>query len=395
MENPFNTNPFDVQSTDKLNELKNHYLKMELENKKLRDKIDESTEINQELVTDINKIQEENKILKKESFKIGEVTELLNGEVTVNVSTNNIEMILSFNENEHEIEIGDVVAFNDNNQIVNVFKDNFSSKILNMEVDTSPDVMYTDIGGLNNQIKEIREVIEYPIVKSDLIDEVGIDPPNGILLYGPPGTGKTIMAKAVANKTDSTFITINATELTSKYIGDGAKIIREVFNYARKNNPSIIFIDEIDAISSSRSKNNTGSSEINRTLVQLLTELDGFDESIGVIVIAATNRKDMIDSALLRPGRLDRLINIPRPDYEDKKEILKIHLKGVNIKNDVDVEEIASELGDVSGAEIESIITEAGMNAINRGDESISVNDFDSAILKVCNDKEEIHPAVY
>ena len=257
-------------------------------------------------------------------------------------------------------------------------------------IDEIPDLSYEDVGGLDDQIVEVRETVELPLLKPELFEQVGIDPPKGVLLYGPPGTGKTLVAKAVAHETEATFIRIIGSELVQKFIGEGARLVREVFAYARDNSPSILFIDELDAIGSKRLDIATsGDREVQRTLMQLLSELDGFSPRGDVKIIGATNRVDILDPALLRPGRFDRHIEVPLPDQEERLEILKIHSKTMNVDQKVDYDEICAKMTGASGADIRAVTQEAGMFAIRDRRTSVKSDDFLSGIEKVLGKKTE------
>lgn len=246
-----------------------------------------------------------------------------------------------------------------------------------MEVDERPKVRFSDVGGLHEQIRELREVVEMPLKNPELFSKIGIEPPKGVLLYGPPGCGKTLLAKAVAGEVNATFIRLAASELAQKFVGEGARIVREVFRLARRKAPAIVFIDELDAIGAKRVDIGTsGEREIHRTLSQLLVEIDGFDPLDKVKVMAATNRIDTIDPALLRPGRFDRLIHVPPPDERGRHEIFKVHTSRMALASDVDLLKLAKMTEGLCGADIKAICTEAGYNAIRRGSEKVSMEDF-------------------
>ena len=246
-----------------------------------------------------------------------------------------------------------------------------------MEVQERPQITFKDVGGLHEQIRELKEVVELPLKRPDLFSKLGIEPPKGVLLHGPPGCGKTLLAKAVASESSATFIRLAASELAQKFVGEGARVVREVFKLARRKAPAIIFIDEIDAIAAKRVDVGTsGEREIHRTLSQLLVELDGFDPLDKVKVIAATNRVDILDPAILRPGRFDRLIHVPPPDLRGRYEIFRIHTSRMALSADVDLWELARATEGLCGADIKSICTEAGYNAIRRGVEVVEMQDF-------------------
>ena len=246
-----------------------------------------------------------------------------------------------------------------------------------------PEVGWNDIGGLEEQKMEVREIVELPLSKPELFRKVGIQPPKGVLLHGPPGTGKTMLAKAVATATNSTFIEVIGSELVQKFIGDGAKLVKEIFQTARDRAPSIIFIDELDAIAAKRIDVGTsGEREVQRTFVQLLAELDGFKGLDNVKVIGSTNRKDILDPAILRPGRLERHISFTIPAKDARMEILKIHSRMMSVAL-VDIERVLAMTEMFTGAEIKSVCTEAGYFAIRDGRTSIETSDFMGAIEKV------------
>jgi proteasome regulatory subunit len=251
-------------------------------------------------------------------------------------------------------------------------------------IDNVPDITYEDVGGLDDQIMEVRETVELPLLKPELFKRVGIDPPKGVLLYGPPGTGKTLVAKAVAHETDATFIRIIGSELVQKFIGEGARLVREIFNLAKQKAPTILFIDELDAIGSQRLKIATsGDREVQRTLMQLLSELDGFEQRGDVKIIGATNRIDILDPALLRPGRFDRMIDFPMPDEVARESIFKIHSRNLNIEGEVNFKVLVNLTEGATGADIKAICTEAGMFAIRKDKETIVKDDFIEAVNKV------------
>ncbi|KXB03101.1 nucleotidase, partial [candidate division MSBL1 archaeon SCGC-AAA261O19] len=259
-----------------------------------------------------------------------------------------------------------------------------------MEIEESPDVTYKDVGGLKKQIREIKETVGLPLLKKEALEKVGVEPPHGVLLYGPPGTGKTLLARAVAHETEATFIRLIGSELVHKYVGEGARMVREMFDFARERAPSIVFIDEVDAIASSRMKTSTsGDREVHRTMMQLLAELDGFEPRGNVKILAATNRPDILDRALLRPGRFDRLIEFPKPDKEARAAIFEIHTRGMSLGKDVNLEKLAKLASGVTGADIKAICTEAGIRAIRKDRDAVNPEDFKKAIQKVLTETEK------
>ena len=274
--------------------------------------------------------------------------------------------------------------------IVEILPSEKDANVSGMEIETKPDITYDKIGGLDEQIIEVKETVELPLTEPELFERVGIEPPKGILLYGPPGTGKTLLAKAVANETNATFIKIVASEFVKKYIGEGARLVREVFELAKEKAPAIIFIDELDAVAAKRLKSSTsGDREVQRTLMQLLAELDGFESRGDIGIIGATNRPDILDPALLRPGRFDRFIEVPLPNEEGRREILKIHTKNMSFDEEADVDLLADLTDGFSGADLKAVCTEAGMFAIRDKRDRITVDDFMKAVDKVMEKNKE------
>ncbi len=291
-----------------------------------------------------------------------------------------------------KIKPGKSVALNQRGStILDILPEREDPIVKSMEVIEKPKVSYADIGGLGEQIKELREIVELPIKKPELFRELGIEPPKGVLLYGPPGTGKTLLAKAVASESNASFIHVVASEFAQKFVGEGARIVREVFEMARKKAPAIIFIDEIDAIGAKRLDIGTsGEREIQRTLMQLLAEIDGFNPLDNVKVIAATNRIDILDPALLRPGRFDRIIEVPLPDLRGRIEIFNIYLKKMKVSEDINIETLAKLTEGFSGADIKNVCIEAGYNAIRNDRNIILMNDLVEAINKINNKKVKV-----
>jgi len=255
-----------------------------------------------------------------------------------------------------------------------------------------PNVTYKDIGGMDMQKQEIREAIELPLIQHHLYAQIGIDPPRGVLLYGPPGTGKTMMAKAVANATSATFISMVGSEFVQKYLGEGPRMVRDVFRLARENAPCIVFIDEIDAIATKRFDAQTGADrEVQRILLELLNQMDGFDQTTNVKVIMATNRADTLDPALLRPGRLDRKIEFPVPDRRQKRMVFQAATSKMNLSEDLDLEDYVNRAEKISCADIAAICAEAGLQAVRENRYVVLPKDFDKAYEKAVTAKEKEH----
>ncbi|KAI7887097.1 26S protease regulatory subunit 7 [Lichtheimia hyalospora FSU 10163] len=253
-----------------------------------------------------------------------------------------------------------------------------------MQVEEKPDVTYSDVGGCKEQIERLREVVEMPLLEPERFVNLGIDPPKGVLLYGPPGTGKTLCARAVANRTDATFIRVIGSELVQKYVGEGARMVRELFEMARTKKACIIFFDEVDAIGGARFDDGAGGdNEVQRTMLELINQLDGFDPRGNIKVLMATNRPDTLDPALLRPGRLDRRVEFGLPDLEGRAHILKIHAKSMSVERDIRYELIARLCPNATGAELRSVCTEAGMYAIRARRKLATEKDFLEAVNKV------------
>jgi len=253
-----------------------------------------------------------------------------------------------------------------------------------MTVEEKPDITYSDVGGCKEQIEKIREVVEMPLLNPERFLALGIDPPKGVLLYGPPGTGKTLLARAVANQTDACFIRVIGSELVQKYVGEGARMVRELFQMARSKKACIVFFDEIDAIGGARFDDGAGGdNEVQRTMLQIVTELDGFDARGNVKVLMATNRPDTLDPALMRPGRLDRKIEFSLPDLEGRTKILEIHSKTLNCEKGIRWELLARLCPNTTGAELRSVCTEAGMFAIRARRKAVTEKDLLDAIQKV------------
>jgi len=261
--------------------------------------------------------------------------------------------------------------------------------VFNMLHEDSKNIDFSEIGGLSDQIRELREVIELPLTNPELFIRVGIKAPKGVLLYGPPGTGKTLLARAIASNISGTFLKVVASAIVDKYIGESARIIREMFGYAKDHAPCVIFMDEIDAIGGSRfSEGTSADREIQRTLMELLSQLDGFESLGAVKIIMATNRPDILDPALLRPGRLDRKVEIPLPNEASRLEILKIHANSITKRGDIDFESVVKLADGFNGADLRNICTEAGLFAIREDRDYVVEQDFFKATRKIAEVKK-------
>ncbi|KAF9778984.1 26S proteasome subunit P45 [Thelephora terrestris] len=274
--------------------------------------------------------------------------------------------------------------------VVGVLQDDADPMVRIMKLDKAPTESYADIGGLEQQIQEIKESVELPLTHPELYEEMGIKPPKGVILYGVPGTGKTLLAKAVANQTSATFLRVVGSELIQKYLGDGPKLVRELFRVAEEHAPSIVFIDEIDAIGTKRYESTSGGErEIQRTMLELLNQLDGFDTRGDVKVIMATNKIESLDPALIRPGRIDRKIEFPLPDVKTKRHIFRLHTSRMTLADDVDLEEFITAKDDLSGADIKAVCTEAGLLALRERRMRVTKADVSAAREKVLYRKNE------
>ncbi|KAI9723887.1 MAG: ATPase of 26S proteasome regulatory subunit 4 [Chrysothrix sp. TS-e1954] len=281
--------------------------------------------------------------------------------------------------------------------VVGVLTDDADPIVSVMKLDKAPTESYADIGGLEQQIQEVREAVELPLLHPELYEEMGIKPPKGVILYGGPGTGKTLLAKAVANQTSATFLRIVGSELIQKYLGDGPRLVRQIFQVAAEHAPSIVFIDEIDAIGTKRYESTSGGErEVQRTMLELLNQLDGFDDRGDVKVVMATNKIETLDPALIRPGRIDRKILFENPDENTKKKIFSLHTSKMSLGDDVELAEFVSQKDDLSGADIKAICSEAGLRALRERRMRVMMADFRSARDNVMKTKSEtVHEGLY
>ncbi|MEM1873539.1 MAG: proteasome-activating nucleotidase [Acidilobaceae archaeon] len=297
----------------------------------------------------------------------------------------NLLVNVASNVDRGKLKPGVAVVLNSRGStIVDVLPDRVDPLVSVFVVEEAPSVTFEDVGGLDSQLREIYEAVILPLKNPQVFVDMGIEPPKGVLFHGPPGTGKTLVARAIAREAGATFISLSASSLLSKFVGEGARLVRELFKLARAKAPSIVFIDEIDAIGGRRVEVGTsGEREVHRTLAQLLVELDGFSPLSNVRILAATNRLDALDPALLRPGRFDKLIEFPLPDKKGRLSILRIHTRRVPLAPDVDLEEIAATTEGFSGAELKLLVVEAAYNAIRRHSKIVTAEDFKVAIEKV------------
>ena len=352
----------------------------------------------EELIKENSVLKRENSQLKRMPLFVALVVDVFeNGEIYLRQMGNNQEYVtLLADDLRPHIYPGCKVAVNNALSVVKVLEETYDSRVRVMELDESPDVTFEYVGGLTGEIEEIREAVEYPLTMPEVFERIGVEPPKGILLYGPPGTGKTLLAKAVAHNAKATFIRMSGSELVHKYIGEGAQMVRELFSLARDRAPSIVFIDEIDAIGTTRTNDGTsGSAEVQRTLMQLLAEMDGFDNRGDVRIMAATNRVDMLDAALLRPGRFDRIIEIPVPDIIAREEIIKIHARKMTLSPDINLAEISLLTEGLTGAQIQAVCREAGMFAVRKSAFEVTNQDLLDAISKVSGEEHDIEERMF
>ena len=302
--------------------------------------------------------------------------------------------VLSFVDKELLQPSCSLLLTNRTHAVVGILEHEVDPLVDVMKVEKAPLESYADIGGLETQIQEIKEAVEFPLTHPELYESIGIKPPKGVILYGEPGTGKTLLAKAVANQTSATFLRVVGSEFIQKYLGEGPKLVREVFRVAEECSPSIVFIDEIDAIGTKRyDTSSSGEKEIQRTMLELLTQLDGFESHSEVKVIMATNRIDSLDPALIRPGRIDRKIEFPLPGEKTKRMIFEIHTGKMNLATDVRLEEFVYSKDQMSGADIKAMCTEAGLIALRDRRMKVCHEDFVKGKENVLYKKDQGAPA--
>jgi len=346
-------------------------------------------------VTELKKkasgLDNELRILRSPPLIIGHIQDILDEERAIVRSTNGTVFQVGINPRltTDKLKPGTRVALNqDNLSVIELLSDAWDPMVSGAEMVEKPIVTYKDLGGLDEQVLQVREAIELPLEKPELFTKVGVSPPKGVLLVGPPGCGKTMLAKAVANQTQASFIRMVGSELAQKYIGEGGRLVRELFSLAKEKSPAIIFLDEIDAIGAKRLDSATsGDREVQRTLMQLLAELDGFDALENVKIIAATNRPDILDDALLRPGRFDRIIEIPLPDEGGRKKILGIHFEKMSTSR-LNLRKLVELTEGFSGAELNATTVESGMIAIRENRTRITQKDAIMAIERIKKKRE-------
>ena len=350
-------------------------------------------EENRSLRNTVSMLNQEIERMRSNPLLLADVIDLTKDGIVIRLPNGNKLLVNS--PSDMKLEREDTVLVEQKN--LNIIRKIDISKSFDVEkflIIEKPNTDWTRVGGLASQINEIQEVVELPLKKPELFKKIGIEPPKGVLLYGPPGTGKTLLAKAVASSSKSTFLEIVGSELVQKFIGEGAKMVKEIFDLARKMSPSIIFIDEIDAIAATRLEIGTsGEREVQRTFMQLLAEIDGFKALDNVKIIGATNRLDILDNAIIRPGRLDRMIEVPLPNLEARKEVFNIYLKDMSIdregKDKINTHELADLTETMSGAQIKAICTEAGYFAIRQNKRKVTKQNFLDAVQKIKSKQSE------
>lgn len=336
----------------------------------------------------LDALSKETSFLQKEPSFIGEIIEVQKkNKILIKINQDGKFIVKKGKRlSQTKINPGTRIAIRSNSYIAHQILPALADPIVSlMKVENVPLSSYEMIGGLNAQINQIKETIEIPLKFPLIFERLGVTQPKGVLLYGPPGTGKTLLARAVAHHSSCTFIRMSSSELVQKYIGEGSRMVREIFLLAKEHSPSIIFMDEVDSVGSSRNNNENsgGDKEVQRTMLELLNQLDGFENQQNIKILMATNRLDVLDPALIRPGRIDRKIRVPYPNNESRLAILKIHLKKIKTNPGIDLWKISRNLNGASGAEIKAVVTEAGMFAIRGSRITISQEDFNQGICKI------------
>ena len=367
----------------------------ELDIKKIQKRLSYLEKENEQLRKEVSSFKDLLSNLKKRPLIIGSVERVLNDQRVIVTHAPGNRIILPPNELV-DPQAGDQITLHPQSyQILEILSRKIRGHVAGMELIENPNVTFQDIGGLDAQIQAIREVIELPLLHPELFEQIGIDPPSGALLSGPPGTGKTLLAKAIANSTNARFIHLVGSDLVQKFIGEGSRMVREVFTLAKENTPAIIFIDEIDAIAIKRtSEVYKGDREVQRTFMQLLSELDGFANTESIMFLAATNRVDVLDPAILRPGRFDRIIKFSLPNEEARHMILKIHSRKMNLNN-VNFKELAKKTEGFSGAHIKALVTEAGIKALRKRQTQIDQYNFNEALIEIMDKEHSVKDYIY
>lgn len=376
---------------EKIKELTEEVSAAQIENGELKANVLKMTQIVEDHRWEIRRLKSQIEDLTKTPFFIATVMEIFDEEVLIKLHGNNQEILTHRSPDfDEELEPGMRVAVNGAAYVImGILSQSTDVRAQVMELIQSPDVSYDQVGGLDGVIQEVIETVELPLTHPELFEKIGIEPPSGVLLYGGPGTGKTLIAKAVATQANATFIRMSGSDLVQKFVGEGARLVKDIFAMARSKAPAILFIDEIDAVGGTRTFDGTsGSAEVNRTMLQLLAEMDGFDGRGDVKIMAATNRKDLLDPALLRPGRFDRAIEVPMPDEKARLEILQIHTRKMNLDTSVDLAALAKETAGFSGADLNAVAREAGIFVLRRRGNIITMKDLKEAVKKVRRDEE-------
>ncbi|KAL4483951.1 hypothetical protein ABPG72_013957 [Tetrahymena utriculariae] len=365
-----------------------NYLRVKREHEKMENDLKKQRFSLRDLNKQLDKTDDQLKAIQSVGQPIGEVLKQINEEKYIVKSSSGPRYVVGVKSkiNREKLVIGARVALDQNTYtIVRILPREVDPMVYHMLHEDPGKVTFDDVGGLDDQIRTLRETIELPITNPELFKRVGVKPPKGCLMYGPPGTGKTLIARALANNVDAKFLKVVASGIVDKYIGESARVIREMFAFAREHEPCIIFMDEIDAIGGRRfSEGSSADREIQRTLMELLNQIDGFDDLKRVKIVMATNRPDVLDPALMRPGRLDRKVEIPLPNEQARAKILGIHMKTITILGEVTyIEELAKLTEDFNGADLRNVCTEAGMFAIRAGRDYVIQEDFFKAARKI------------